>query len=378
MHERFRIVRRLAPVVVAAGLGVLALGSGSPARLETLDSIGQASYDRALDRATRLKLEVAVAFAAESDRTRSLVVWHRGAPALEAHFHGQIAEAPQNVKSITKSLNSLIVGLAIDRGRIESLDDPVGRYLPESFAAARDPRAEGITIRHLLTMTSGLATIGYGTFQRRPDWTAAILDQRLLRPPGSAFQYDTPVTHLLSELVAASLEGDLTSFANRELLEPIGARIETWRRAPSGTEMGGNDAYLRAADLARLGELVRRGGVWKGRRVIPAAWLEASTADQIEPAVPAINHGTIKVTGYGYLWWRIEIGDASGYAALGHGGQYLVVLPERELVIAITSHWPGPSSSAHYRHLKELLVSHLLAAFPATEDVVTTAERFDS
>jgi CubicO group peptidase (beta-lactamase class C family) len=128
--------------------------------------------------------------------------------------------------------------------------------------------------------------------------------------------------------------------------------------------MGGNDAYLTASDLARMGELVRRGGEWQGRRVVTSAWLDRMLAPQVVPADPTINHGTVPVRGYGYLWWLVELGGEPGFAALGHGGQYLAIFPGRELTVVVTSHWPGPSSSEHYRHVRELFTEHLLPAFP--------------
>jgi CubicO group peptidase (beta-lactamase class C family) len=367
MRLDLRSVRRPRTLAIAAGLALaalLAIGTVGSARLDTLAPVTAAEYTATLPAADRARLEAAVAFAADSDRTRSLVVWHAGEPVVEAHFHGQLGVAPQNLKSITKTLNSLLVGIAIDRGEIAGVDDPVARYLPERFAAARDPKARSITIRQLLTMSSGLDPVGYGTFQESADWSAALLDQPVVRKPGSEFLYDTPVTHLLSELVARVSGGDLVAYANRHLLEPIDAHIDTWRRGPGGVEMGGNDAYLRADHLAKLGELVRRGGVWNGERVISSRWLEQSLARQIEPADPTINHGTVPVGGYGFLWWRIELGGEPGGAALGHGGQYLIILPARELVIVVTSHWPGPSSVDHYRHLRRLFDEHLVPAFP--------------
>jgi len=362
--DRIFSTRRLSLAAAAAALGLLAFGAVTSARLETIAAVGEVDWGGGLSAEARSRLEGAVAFAAESDRTRSFVVWHRGEPVLEAHFHGQIAVAPQNLKSVTKTLDSLLVGIAIDRGAIGSVDDPVARYLPERIAAARDPRAGRITVRNLLTMSSGLAGVPYGGFQASPDWTAFLLDRQLGFDPGDRFAYDTPATHLLSELLVRAVGTDLVDFANRELLEPIGAHADTWRRAPDGVEMGGNDAYLTAADLARVGELVRRDGAWGGRRILSERWLVDSRTPQIAPGEPTVNHGTVRVLGYGYLWWLVELGGEKAAAALGHGGQYLVIFPRRELVVVVTSHWPGPSSTAHYRHLRALFVDHLLPAFP--------------
>ena len=163
----------------------------------------------------------------------------------------------------------------------------------------------------------------------------------------------------------ASTALDLARFADERLFRPLGATLDTWRRAPDGVPMGGNDAYLTATGLAALGEMMRRGGVAPdGRRVLSRAWVEASLAKQIELPERDVNHGTLATRGYGYLWWLLDFGGEEAFAALGHGGQELIVFPERELVVVFTSHWPGPSSTGHYRHLRRLLDDYALPAFP--------------
>ncbi|HSM13308.1 MAG TPA: serine hydrolase domain-containing protein [Thermoanaerobaculia bacterium] len=361
-------MRAAAPLLLlAAGLGAApASPAAAPAPpLETLAAVGEVSLGADLPRPLADRLRALVDDAARSDRMRSIVLLHRGERALEAHFHGQIAIAPQNLKSITKSVDSLLVGIALDEGLLPGLDATLPALLPEAFAGGRRADKRAITLRQLLTMSSGLA-LGYGAFQASPDWVGAVLDAPLVHPPGARHHYDTPPCHLLSAILALAAGGDLERFARERLYDPLGATLDTWRRGPDGLPMGGNDLYLRAADIAAVGELMRRGGLAPdGRRVVPRAWVEASLAKQIELPEPTINHGTLAAHGYGYLWWLLDFDGEAAFAALGHGGQELIVFPRRELVVVFTSHWPGPSSTEHYRHLRRLLDEHVLPAFPA-------------
>jgi len=367
MRRTFRCGR--APGVALA-LGLVAAGAGAQtgdAGLR-LAPVGDVAIGAGLPEARALTLRRLVDEAARSERMRSAVVVHRGEIALEAYFHGQIGVAPQNLKSATKSLNSVLVGLAIDAGLLPGVEAKLPALLPEAFAGGAHGDKGAITLRQLLTMSSGLA-LGYGAFQTSPDWVEAVLAAPLVHPPGARHRYDTPPSHLLSAIVARACRCDLERFADERLFRPLGATIDTWRRAPDGVPMGGNDAYLTATGLAALGELMRRGGVAPdGRRVVSRAWVEASLAKQIELPDREANHGTLATRGYGYLWWLLDFAGEEAFAALGHGGQELIVFPERELVVVFTSHWPGPSSTEHYRHLRRLLDDRLLPAFPAAAE----------
>ncbi len=352
----------LLTLVAVAG----AAGAGARQGEEAMRSsrVGSVTIGAKVPEALAGRLRQLVDEAARSERMRAAVVLHRGERVLEAYFHGQIAAAPQNLKSITKSVNSLLVGIAIDDGLIPGVEATLPRLLPEAFAGARHGDKRAITLRQLLTMSSGLA-LGYGAFQASGDWVEAVLAAPLAHLPGARHQYDTPASHLLSALVARACGCDLERFADERLFRPIGATIDSWRRAPDGVPMGGNDAYLTATGLAAVGELMRRGGVAAdGRRVVSAEWVAASLAQQIDLPDPEINHGTLATRGFGYLWWLLDFAGEQAFAALGHGGQELVVFPDRELVVVFTSRWPGPSSTEHYRHLRRLLDQQLLPAYP--------------
>lgn len=307
--------------------------------------------------------EQVLAEAAASERMRSLLVMHRGELVVEAYFNGAGPEKPANLKSVTKTLASSLVGIALREGWVESVDDPIGRYLPERVAAWPDKAA--ITIRELLTMSSGLQPVDYGVIQQRTDWVATLLAQSLRDEARGTFAYDTPVLQLLTAVLEAASGRPVEELAAM-LMEPFGGEVVYWRTDGQGLPLGGNDAYVRPRDLVRLGELFRRGGRFDGRQVVPADFARAATAQQIAPATDRVNHGTLSVRGYGYLWWLLVVDGTPAYAALGHGGQMLMVVPQRELVVLMTSRWPSTSSTAHYQHLTRTLVDGVLPCFPAS------------
>lgn len=308
--------------------------------------------------------EAIFAEAGESERMRSLLVMHRSELVAEAYFNGAGPETSVNLKSVTKSLSSALVGVALRKGWIESLDDPIGRYLPARLDAPAEKAA--ITIRQLLTMSSGLEPVSYGRVQQSNDWVRTVLAQPLNRDAQNTFAYDTPVMQLLTAVLRSASGRSARELAQRELLAPLDAELVHWRVDAKGIALGGNDAYLRPRDLIKLGELYRRGGTLQGRNLLPREFVRASTAIQILPDVDTINHGTLPVRGYGYLWWLLEIRGEAMYAALGHGGQILLVAPRRELVVLMTSRWPSTSSTAHYHHLTRILVDRILPQFPPT------------
>ena len=295
-----------------------------------------------------------VELAGQSDRMRSLIVEQRGEPVVEAYFNGAGPRQAANLKSVTKSLLATLVGVALDEGWIADIDDHIGRYLPDRFEH-NDINAR-ITVRELLTMTSGLPPLGYGEVQASGDWVAAVLAaQRRIDKDGNAFRYDTPVLQLLTQVLTNASGTTATDLFNRHIAAPIGTELAYWRTDAQGLELGGNDAYLRPRDLVALGELYRNGGKVGDRTVLSADYVRAATSAQATPRVSAINHGTLPVHGYGFLWWLITVGDMAAFAALGHGGQMIAVVPEHELTVVMTSRWPMASSAEHYEHMAQLL-----------------------
>jgi len=303
--------------------------------------------------------------AGKSERMRSLLVMYQGELIAEAYFNGAGPETPVNLKSVTKSLSSALVGIALRHGWIESVDDSIGGYLPPQFKP--DSLKASITIRQLLTMSTGLQPVDYGRIQQTDDWVQTLLSQPVDSETQRTFVYDTPVLQLLSGVLQNISGMSVSALAQRELFMPLHGELVYWRTDARGIELGGNDAYVRSRDLIMLGELYRLGGHFEGHEILPKSFVEASVSRQIMPERDMINHNTLPVRGYGYLWWLLEINGEKMYAALGHGGQILLVSPHRAVVVLMTSRWPSTSSTAHYRHLTRILINRLLPLLPAKQ-----------
>jgi CubicO group peptidase (beta-lactamase class C family) len=319
------------------------------------DVIRQASETREPFVSPRVKasLRPLVDRAGQSERMRSLLVSQRGERIVEAYFNGSSADQPANLKSVTKSLLATLVGVAIDKGWIANVDDPIELYLPTRFAEG-DPNAR-ITIRELLTMTSGLPAVPYGDIQDSYDWVDTVLAETRQTNADNPFRYDTPVLQILSEVLTNASRMTISQYFESVFADLPGFELEYWRTDAQGLELGGNDAYLKPLDLLAVGELYRNEGKVGERIVLSAEYVRAATSQQSMPRVEALNHGTLPTHGYGYLWWLITAADQRGYAALGHGGQMVAVFPDKELTVVMTSRWPMASSAEHYRHMTNLL-----------------------
>ena len=244
--------------------------------------------------------------------------------------------------SVSKSFTGALVGVATRQGLIGSVDDPLSDYLPQVLEL-QDTRKQQLTLRHLLTHTSGLEWYEWGggqsnwkEFRSAPDWVEYILGRTLAAEPGALFNYSTGNTHLLSAALQQAAGQDQLSYAKEQLFTPLGMESVTWGADPQGVIDGGNGIEMSARDAARFGQLYLDGGIWNGEQLIPADWLEESTT--VRNAGPGGSTGQ-----YGYQWWVRSFGGYDTYYAFGAWGQYIFVVPELELVTVIASHYPENS-----------------------------------
>lgn len=266
---------------------------------------------------------------------RTLLVVADGALVVEEGFGGADPGAPHNMKSASKSLLSLLTGIAIEQGKLRGADERVAPLLGRELAGGR----EEIRLRHLLSMTSGLKSTsgpGYGAWVSAGDWTAAALDQPLLGPPGEAFRYSTGNSHVLAAVLERATGGDLLDFARRELFDPLGIGRVTWQESPEGVRFGGNNLSMSPRNLARVGWMLLQDGRWDDRQVVPADWIERSTRQRAEtPEEWSERYGD-----YAWLWW-LPRGHGDAYTAVGYGGQFLYVAPEAGVAVVLTSTLEG-------------------------------------
>jgi len=260
----------------------------------------------------------------------SVIVQREGKTVAEKYFREGFREKPHNLKSASKSLLSALVGIAVDEGLL-NLDQPIRELLPydEIF---KDPRKARITVRHLLTMTSGLVPTSYQTYNAwisSKDWVKAALDRPMVAEPGATFQYSTGNTHILSGILTRVTGVSSAVYAERKLFKPLGIQLKGWDTDPNGVPVGGNNLSLLPTDMVKLGQLYLNEGRYGSQQVLPKWWV----AESIRPT----TYGDHEVYGgYGYLWYT-RPGGTAAFTAVGFGGQYIYVSPPDKCVIVITS-----------------------------------------
>jgi CubicO group peptidase (beta-lactamase class C family) len=253
----------------------------------------------------------------------SVLVMRRGRLVFERYYHGATADQERNVFSVTKSVVSALVGIALRDGDLRSLDQRLVDFFPEKLERSTDEGVRTITLRDLLTMTAG-----YRSEQvlATDDWVRTLINRPLASVPGVTWAYDDGSAHLVSAVLTKATGTSVESFARRKLLGPLGIRPGPWTSDGQGHSLGSTGLHLRPRDLLALGRLYLQNGKWQGRQIVPASWIRISTATQV-----SIPGGYA----YGYLWW-VNTGPHKGFLAQGAWGQIVAVYPRSDVVIAIT------------------------------------------
>jgi CubicO group peptidase (beta-lactamase class C family) len=308
------------------------------------------------------KIDALFAAAARLERLTSLAVYHRGALVRQAFQNGLADEnALTNVKSIAKSILSILVGIAVDRKRLR-IDDRVAKYLPEAFR--KETGLYDLTVRQLLTMTGPLASAsgpGWAELVASPDWIAHLTGKGPSANHGK-FRYSTGDTHVLSVLLTHAADMSTLDFAQEQLFGPLGIEEVRWETDPQGYYRGGNDMHLSTRALGRLGALMLNEGVHAGKRVVAPGWVRASTRKQVDVSdAEADPEGKLALSGYGYLWWTLSLGGDPAYLGWGHGRQYLIVVPRRRAVVTLTSVLDGSPPPSHHQGVVALIDNELAA-----------------
>jgi CubicO group peptidase (beta-lactamase class C family) len=271
----------------------------------------------------------------------SLLIIRGGYLIYENYFgHPESINIANEIHSDTKSVTSALVGIALGQGLIGSVYDYVLDYFPDRTFANMSAEKEAITIEHLLSMTSGLPwdewtypfgdpRNDYNALLSSPDWVQWLLDRSMQYAPGEEFHYNTGGSHLLSAIVSAASGMNTTEFADQFLFSPLGITYWWWPGDPQGAAMGGSDLYLRPRDMAKIGYLYLRGGIWAGQTIVPTWWvINSTTSNRIFDPLNAHSDG------YAYQWWTYPYLNA--YCARGFLGQYIWVIPSQDLVVVIT------------------------------------------
>lgn len=290
-------------------------------------------------------------------RLHSLLISHGDELVFEEYYNGRDPARPANMKSASKSVISALVGIAIDKGIIDSVDVKVADYFPELIGASGDEDKRQITIENLLTMQSGLETTSnrnYGKWVLSENWIEFALQQPLVAEPGTRMLYSTGSTHLLSAIVTKASGMSAKQFAQEHLSGPLGFSMSYWSQDPQGIYFGGNDMEMTPRQMLRFGRLYLNEGVYDNRQVISSVWVDESHKPR---ARSPRGQGRF----YGYGWWLRDLAGMQVPVAWGYGGQLIFVVKELDLVVVATSESkPGPSRRGHLRSLYDLVEEHVL------------------
>lgn len=264
----------------------------------------------------------------------SLLIVRHGYVVLDAYFYPYTPDRLHDVASVTKSITSTLAGIAIEEGTINGVEAPLADFFPEEMSQFGDPRKARITIRDLVSMSSGLRC-GYAPGEAEllamlesPNWLQAVLDLPMAAEPGREFAYCSGNTHLLSAIISRRARMTTLDFAQRRLLGPLGIHEVLWPTDPQGLNHGWGDLWMHPRDLAKIGYLFLHRGRWEDRQIVSADWVKHATRAQV--SVPKGD------ADFGYGWWSLKGKYAGLYEARGRGGQFITVAPARDTVVVFT------------------------------------------
>lgn len=274
----------------------------------------------------------------------------------ERYYRGATRTTRANIKSASKSIISALVGIAIDRGHIRGVDQPIGELLLE--AASLDSAKRAITVRDLLSMRAGLRSTSfdnYGEWVTSRNWVRSALRAPLVAEPGGPMVYSTGNTHLLSAILTRSTKMSTYRFAQQRLAAPLAIDLRPWQTDPQGIYFGGNDMFLTPRDMLKIGTLYLNRGAVKGRQLVPRAWVDSS----LVPRTISPYNGNR----YGYGWWTRSAQGYDVHYAWGYGGQFIFIVPELQLVVVATSDAESSRDGGHNWALHSLFEAEIVPAF---------------
>jgi CubicO group peptidase (beta-lactamase class C family) len=268
------------------------------------------------------------------------------------------------LQSVTKSVTSILVGIAIDRGEIGSIDLPITTWFDTTTMANLDERKRRITLRHVLTMTPGIAwnenvpytdsTNSAIQLEASREWVRYVIDLPMAAEPGTAWGYNSGASVLMGAIIAKATGMSVADYAKEHLFGPLGITAFHWKQSPVGEQDTEGGLYLRTEDLAKIGWLYLNGGSWNDRHVVSRSWVEQSlAANPVGPANPRV--------GYGFQWWLYPDPVEQGRqlpSGSGYGGQFPMLFPGDSMVVVINQ-WNihGPPSMSPIELARRVLAA---------------------
>ena len=286
--------------------------------------------------------------------TDSFLVVRHGYVVWEKYWSGMYRDSLHLMQSAGKSITSILIGIAIDKGFIKNVSQRVVDFFPGWQIANLDSRKQNMTLRHLLTMTTGLAwdewTLPYEDPRNSEcalydsgNCTQYFLNLPMAFQPGEKWVYCSGASIMLGVIIQRASGYSVPDFARRFLFDPIGVGGVLWDTTPDGCCETDGGLYMTPRDMAKIGYLMLNNGTWNGQQIVSASWVAESTNTSLRPH--ATNHIVAEFVGYGYQWWTYPL--IEGYFASGYGGQHIYVVPHLDLVVVFTAYpysdGPDPS-----------------------------------
>ena len=324
----FRNLLRFLSKPALAGVWLLAAGTAgaqgplprSTPEAQGVSSAGVRAYLEAADRDVK--------------SMHSFMLVRHGQVVAEAWWKPQTPETAHQLWSLSKSFTSTAVGLAVADGKLK-LEDPVLKFFPDEAPAEVSDHLRAMTVKDLLTMTCGHETEVKLSMTDTVPWVRAFLAHPVPHAPGTHFQYNTPGTHMLSAIVRKVTGETVLDYLQPRLFAPLGIDHPEWPASPQGNTIGGWGLKVRTEDIEKFGQLYLQKGQWQGKSLIPAPWVEQASARQMPNAAGRKNPDESDwAQGYGFQFWRCRHG---AYRGDGKDGQFCLVLPEQDVVVAITA-----------------------------------------
>jgi len=263
----------------------------------------------------------------------SFIVIRNGKIAAERHLNGRNANSYQSIKSVSKSFLSALIGIAVNK-RILNLDQKMIDSFPEYQEFVTDTNVNSITLRHLLTMRSGIKGDEefYSVFTNSSNWIKTIIQSPLNFTPGTRSLYSTASTHLVSGMLTKASGMSTMDFAKINLFDPMGVVINDWAKDPQGIYFGGNNIYMTTRNMAVLGLLYLYKGNLNGQQIVSEEWVNSSL---VYSGGVGGTWGSLSEIGYGYMWWLGKVSGKNIFTAIGHGGQFVFCVPDLNLIAAV-------------------------------------------
>ena len=274
-------------------------------------------------------------------KIHSALLIKNDAIVFEEYYQDHNAHTPHDLRSTTKSIRSLLMGIAIDKGHIASIDDPISKYLNHQVPQKNISELKGqITIRHLLTMSSGLDCDDWDKkskgqedkVYKKKDWVQYTLDLPMIHTPGEVRSYCSMGTLLIAVIIEQVSGQTIQEFADEYLFKPLGIHTIKWDHTTKNRPIisASKRLYMTPRDMAKIGKLVLQKGMWNDQSIISEQWINASTSIQTQLA--GID--------YGFLWWKFPFTLANtpikATLATGNGGQYIIIFPEYDMIAVFT------------------------------------------